>query len=65
MPTIFLSDEDTELFKEFQKHYKEFKALLEGKFFEFKSGKAEIHKSAEGDIQEIYISSKTYKKTKI
>jgi len=61
---IDLSEQDAHLFKEFQKHYDDFKSLLNGKIFEFKSGKAEIHKSDNGIIQEIHISSKTYKRKK-
>ncbi len=64
MTKVELSNEDAELFKEFQRHYKEFKSLVDSGFFNFKAGKAEIHKSSDGVIQEIYISSKTFKRKK-
>lgn len=56
-----MTQEDLELFKEFQKNYVVFKCLVDGRVFEVRNGCVEIHFNSTGQVSAIRANIETYK----
>lgn len=61
--TIFLTQVDSEKFKEFQKHYEMFNLLLERKVFEQKAAAVTLHFDPQGVLRTIARSDFLYSAT--
>ena len=58
---IFLTQEDAELFKEFQEHYTNFKTLIESGIFNLRAKTVNLHIDPEGNIKNIEVLIKLVK----
>lgn len=57
--TVDMTEKDAEMFKVFKEHYNNFLALIDGRVFDVRRGKATIHFNASGAIKVIDINLRT------
>lgn len=57
--SVDMTEVDAKMFKEFKENYGNFLALVEGRVFDVRSGKATIHFDASGIIKAIDINLRT------